>query len=113
MFDALKYVKTLHAGGDWGGFICRALGTLHAKHVAAIHVNLAFATPSYTSPWHMLQARRPALPLRAVSLAQLLACENADCTMRCMLCEPLHKGCAKAYQVGGRSGRGNAGAFMF
>ena len=58
----LTPLEPMHAGGDWGGFICRALGTLHAKHVAAIHVNLAFATPSYTSPWHMLQARRPALP---------------------------------------------------
>ena len=54
------HVTPLLAGGDWGGFICRALGTLHAQHVAAIHVNLAFATPSYTSPWQMLQARRPA-----------------------------------------------------
>lgn len=46
----------LPTGGDWGGIAVYALGALHTENVAAIHSNMAIATPSYFSPWHMLQA---------------------------------------------------------
>ena len=45
----------MHAGGDWGSAITSALGGLYPEHCRAIHINMCFAAPSLTNPWHVLQ----------------------------------------------------------
>ncbi|KAI8469153.1 MAG: putative hydrolase [Monoraphidium minutum] len=67
LMGALGYDKYIAQGGDWGGIICRALAKSHAPRCAAVHVNMCVATPSFTSPWHIVQianiALAPSLPL--------------------------------------------------
>ena len=56
-------VAMLCAGGDWGSAITTALGGLYPQHCRAIHVNMCFARPSYTNPWHLAQILNAKLPL--------------------------------------------------
>ena len=60
----------MHAGGDWGSAITSALGGLYPQHCRAIHINMCFAAPSLTNPWHVLQ-------VGAVSLSGGVGCRNA------------------------------------
>jgi microsomal epoxide hydrolase len=40
LMDQLGYARYGVQGGDWGGSIATRMGYVHAKHVAAIHLNL-------------------------------------------------------------------------
>ena len=51
------------AGGDWGAAISSALGGIYPQHCRAIHINLCFAQPSYTNPWHVAQLLNARLPV--------------------------------------------------
>ena len=53
---ALGYDRYMVQGGDWGSIVARALGTHHAAHAAAVHVNMVLARPRLTAPWTLLQA---------------------------------------------------------
>jgi hypothetical protein len=53
----------MHAGGDWGSAITSALGGLYPQHCRAIHLNMCFALPQLTNPWHVAQLLNVRLPL--------------------------------------------------
>ncbi len=53
----------LCTGGDWGSAITTALGGMYPQHCRAIHINMCFARPSYTNPWHLAQIANAKLPI--------------------------------------------------
>ncbi|CAK0786968.1 hypothetical protein CVIRNUC_010182 [Coccomyxa viridis] len=59
----LGYSTYVAQGGDWGAAISSALGGIYPQHCRAIHINLCFAQPSYTNPWHVAQLLNARLPI--------------------------------------------------
>ncbi|CAL5229171.1 g12446 [Coccomyxa viridis] len=59
----LGYNKYVAQGGDWGSAITTALGGMYPQHCRAIHINMCFARPSYTNPWHLAQIANAKLPI--------------------------------------------------
>ena len=56
-------LSMLCAGGDWGSAISTALGGMYPQNCRAIHINMCFARPSYTNPWHLAQIVNAKLPI--------------------------------------------------
>jgi pimeloyl-ACP methyl ester carboxylesterase len=50
MTDVLNFPKFAAQGGDWGGFICSALGVRHPEKLAGIHINLLSINPNQPPP---------------------------------------------------------------
>lgn len=60
MREELGYARYGVQGGDWGGIIAAKMGSAHADHVAAIHVNFVIAPP----PVELSEADKAALDAR-------------------------------------------------
>lgn len=53
----------VHAGGDWGGRLCRTLGLFHSDHCQGIHLNFPFSAPQQYNLLHMLQLLNATTPI--------------------------------------------------
>ena len=53
----------MHAGGDWGGMLSKALGLFHSDHCKGIHVNYSAAQPQPYNPLHILQGVNAFTPI--------------------------------------------------
>lgn len=42
-------------GGDWGAYICKALGMNHSANCKALHLTSNFSMPTWYNPLHYLQ----------------------------------------------------------
>ena len=81
----------LCAGGDWGSAISTALGGMYPQNCRAIHVNMCFARPSYTNPWHLAQILNAKVPIAnwfPLAISYQVGVTDAGPTLHALISSP-------------------------
>lgn len=76
MSEELGYQRYGVQGGDWGGILAAKMGSAHADHVAAIHLNFVIAPP----PAELSESDKAAIETRNAFQAQETGYSNVQGT---------------------------------